>query len=206
MPSFQINLNTVEIERESTSNGLYKRFSRLLGEKMNRSKSKSESQISFKNSIQLLTWTGLDNTRSPASISFTPVLGHKASKNDVSTDDLHDELHKLSLPSIRWKMLRSILKMSDNTPAKFIIIQHLKETTAGFMGRPKPTLPLLIDKDLKKLAEQMPTIIISLKLPYQLQSIDDLKKLEKTLKDQKIWKTLMQNIHVLDEDVNDDEV
>ncbi len=77
-------------------------------------------------------------------------------------------------------MLGHTLHMSDDIPAKRATIHYFDTTaTSKFLGRPRHTLPRVIENDLKRAAgqpEQHPAR--KLGLPNQLQSINDLRKLE----------------------------
>jgi hypothetical protein len=70
--------------------------------------------------------------------------------------------------------------MSDDILAKRATIHYFDTTTTSkFLGRQRHTLPRVIDNDLKRTAgqpDQHPAR--KLGLPNQLQSIDDLQKLE----------------------------
>jgi hypothetical protein len=79
----------------------------------------------------------------------------------------------------RWRMFGHILRMNDTIPAKRATLHYFDQIGKGFLGRPRHTLSLEIDKDLKRASKQEPNHpALTLGLPNQLKSIEDLRTLE----------------------------
>lgn len=92
----------------------------------------------------------------------------------------------------RWRMFGHTLRMTDDTPAKRAMLHYFDETTSSYLGRPRHTLPLVINKDLKLAAVQPLDIKSQFNLPSQLKTIRDLRSLETLAKDRNQWIQLVQ--------------
>ena len=88
-------------------------------------------------------------------------------------------------------MLGHTLRMTDDTPAKHAMLHYFDKTSSSFLGRPRTTLPLVIDKDLKLAAKQPPNTMGQFELPNQLKTINDLRRLEALASDRKEWMNLV---------------
>ena len=77
------------------------------------------------------------------------------------------------LRQARWRLFGHVLRMSNETPAKLATTQYFNTITGGevkrFRGRPRKTLPVLLDEDLK-LAHQHYTTSSLNCLPKQLKT------------------------------------
>jgi hypothetical protein len=71
----------------------------------------------------------------------------------ISNVDLYKRCEMTELEPIirnaRWRMFGHTLRKDDNIPAKRATLHYFDKIDAGFQGRPRQTLPLLVDKDLK---------------------------------------------------------
>jgi hypothetical protein len=96
----------------------------------------------------------------------------------------------------RWRMLGHTLRMTDDTPAKRAMLHYFDPTAANssFLGRPRQTLPLTINNDLKLAAAQPTDIMGQFNLPHQLKNINDLRRLETLADDRQQWKQLVQYV------------
>jgi hypothetical protein len=98
-------------------------------------------------------------------------------------------------PDIRgasWRMLGHTLRMTDDTPEKRAMLQYFDVTTSSYLGRPRHTLPLVINKDLKLAAAQPRVITGQFNIQTQLKTITDLRRLETLANDRKQWIQLVQ--------------
>ncbi len=90
----------------------------------------------------------------------------------------------------RWRMLGHTLRMADNTPAKKAMLHYFDKTTSSFLGRPRHTLPLVINQDLKMAATN--NITGHFNIPSQLKKIEDLRALETLANDRNRWIKLVK--------------
>ena len=98
----------------------------------------------------------------------------------------------------RWRMLGHVLRMEDETPAKYATINYFEKGEKAFLGRPRTSLVTVISEDLKLASVQQNNENTQLgHLPSQLKSIADLKQLETIAKERTKWKTIVANMHVL---------
>ena len=88
-------------------------------------------------------------------------------------------------------MLEHVLRMTDDTPAKHATIHYFDNVVKGstFVGRPRTTLPLLIDKDLKLVVAQpdLSNYQLDSPIPNQFKTIADLRCLETLASDRARW-------------------
>jgi hypothetical protein len=114
----------------------------------------------------------------------------------ISNSKLYDTCNMRELgPDIRgarWRMLGHTLRMTDDTPAKRAMLHYFDVTTSSYLGRPRHTLPLVINKDLKLAAVQPHDITGQFNIPTQLKTITDLRRLETLANDRKQWIQLVQ--------------
>jgi hypothetical protein len=89
-------------------------------------------------------------------------------------------------------MFDHTLRMDDSIPAKRATLHYFDQTPKGFQGRPRQTLPLAINQDLKRAASQsIQHPVHALDLPRQLKSIEDLRKLESLARVRLEWNTVV---------------
>ena len=120
------------------------------------------------------------------------------------TDTIHnDDLYKLTKSVPLSEELRLVLRMSDNVPAKqeMLYYFHIASIEKGLAGRPRTTLPVIIDKDLQDIAKaakkpgrKKNTIKA---LPSRLVSLGDLRTLEGLARERKKWKSTIEDAHAL---------
>jgi hypothetical protein len=100
-------------------------------------------------------------------------------------------------------MLGHVLRMNDDVPAKQAMLYyfHDEKKAKSLAGRPRTTLPIVIDQDLqsvahaaKKPGRKKNTIKA---LSPRLTSISDLRTLEKRARERKEWKTTIEDAHAL---------
>jgi hypothetical protein len=100
--------------------------------------------------------------------------------NIISNKELYRRCKAQELDTIirtsRWKLLGHTLRMADNTPAKLAMIRYFEPASEGFVGRPRTTIPVLLNNDLK---EVNPQTLHRLKIPAKLNSLEDLWRLER---------------------------
>ena len=104
----------------------------------------------------------------------------------------------------RWKLMGHILRMNDEVPAKKAMAYYFDDHQAlgGFRGRPRTTIATKINQDLVDIAEasshkrgrKQATIK---ELPKTLQSIHDLRQLERLSKNRKTWRSTIMDAHAL---------
>jgi hypothetical protein len=104
----------------------------------------------------------------------------------------------------RWKLMGHILRMNDEVPAKKAMTYYFDDHQAlgGFRGRPRTTIATKINQDLVDIAEasshkrgrKQATIK---ELPKTLQSIHDLRQLERLSKNRKTWRSTIMDAHAL---------
>jgi hypothetical protein len=100
-----------------------------------------------------------------------------------------------TIRAARWRMLGHTLRFTSDTPAKHATRHYFDPVTSGFMGRPRQSLPLVIDKDLKLAAAALPPDeAAQFNLPTQLKSINDLNRLETLAFDQHKWMRIVKSV------------
>jgi hypothetical protein len=115
----------------------------------------------------------------------------------ISNANLYKKCNMKELEPIirnaRWRMFGHTLRMNDDIPAKRATIRFFDSDTEKFLGRPRHTLPRVIDKDLERAAaqpNQHPAR--KLGLPKQLKTIDDLRKLESLASVRSKWNNIVK--------------
>lgn len=96
----------------------------------------------------------------------------------------------------RWRLLGHVLRMANNIPAKKSMLSYFNEGI-GFRGRPRITLPSIINSELEAIATKYPEIRKQHQLPAQLKSVTDLQMLEQSARQRKNWSNLVDAVHVL---------
>ena len=123
------------------------------------------------------------------------ILGIKYPRR-ISNTKLYEKCYMAELgPDIRgarWRMLGHTLRMTDDTPAKRAMLHYFDTTTSSYLGRPRHTLPLTINNDLKLAAAQPQDITSQFNLPSQLKTITELRSLEKLANDRDQWIQLVK--------------
>ena len=104
---------------------------------------------------------------------------------------------KHTIRGARWCMLGHVLRMTDDTPAKCATIHYFDDKTESFKGRPRTTLATVFEQDLKLAAQQQDKPVL-LNLPAQLKNRDDMRLLEELATDRLTWKSIVENMHVLE--------
>ena len=88
----------------------------------------------------------------------------------------------------RWRMFgHDVLRMSNEVPAKSITKHYFDPRKKSFFVKPRTTLPILLDKDLKT---------ANALIPKQLQTLSDLDQLEILANERSLWKTIVANMQV----------
>ena len=95
----------------------------------------------------------------------------------------------------RWRMLGHVLRMDDDTPAKYATIKYF-DKGKSFLGRPRTTIATIINEDINLAHAQQNREVFSL-LPSQLKNTTDLKQLETAANDRSKWILIVANMHVL---------
>ena len=120
----------------------------------------------------------------------------------ISNQDLYKKCDTSELTPIiraaRWRMLGHVLRMADDTPAKYATIHFFDQATTAFKGRPITTLATVMNDDLELAKKQQQTSQKALdELPKQLKKLEDIKHLEKLAKDRSKWSSIVANMQVL---------
>ena len=99
----------------------------------------------------------------------------------------------------RWKMVGHTLRMADDIPAKQAMLHYFSEIpkNKSFKGRPRTSLPIVLNQDLKLANEQLNLQASGINLPTQIKNLKDLRKLEDAAKNRKVWKLFAENMQVI---------
>ena len=87
--------------------------------------------------------------------------------------------------------------MTDETSAKHATINYFDDNKNGFNGRPRITLPLILEKNLKMITAQSDSHKVHQfdpTLPHQLKCREDLRRLEVLATDRVQWKRLVSYV------------
>lgn len=131
------------------------------------------------------------------------VLGVYYSRK-IATEKLYKTSNTVELKhtirKARWRLLGHILRMDNATPAKFATMAYYQDTESErFAGRPRTTLPGLLDKDIDLAHKQNKSDSPLQLLPKQLlKQLDDLLELETLASDRKEWRSIVANMYVLE--------
>ena len=131
-------------------------------------------------------------------IRYPDTIHNKDLYKRTDSIPISDELFKS-----RWSMLGHVLRMNNDVPAKQAMIYYFRDEQSAnsFVGRPRTTLPIAIDKDLQniKTAAKNPgrkkNTIKS--LPKRLDSISALQTLETMARGRKLWMTMIEDAYAL---------
>ena len=83
----------------------------------------------------------------------------------------------------RWRLFGHILRRNEEIPANKAMQLYFHRTEKRFRGRPTTTLPVIINKDLSQIQDNL-----------SLKSTDDLKYLRSLTQDRDQWKSLTKQI------------
>ena len=131
-------------------------------------------------------------------IRYPDIIHNKDLYKRTDSIPISDELFKS-----RWSMLGHVLRMNNDVPAKQAMIYYFRDEQSAnsFVGRPRTTLPIEIDKDLqniktvaKKPGRKKNTIK---SLPKRLDSISALQTLETMARGRKLWMTMIEDAYAL---------
>ena len=133
--------------------------------------------------------------RSIVGIRYPQVISNAELYNKCGAVEL-----QFAIRGARWRMLGHVLRMTKDTPAKHAMIYYFSNRKDGFTGRPRTTLPIIIDKDLKAMAKQTSTHHNQneLDIPKQLTDLSDMEKLETLANSRQKWKSIVTNMQVLE--------
>ena len=105
----------------------------------------------------------------------------------ISNKTLYKKCNEKSLAThileSRWRLFGHILRRNEEIPANKAMELYLHRTEKRFRGRPTTTLPVIINKDLSQIQDNL-----------SLKSTDDLKYLRSLAQDRDQWKTLTKQI------------
>lgn len=123
---------------------------------------------------------------------FRSILGIRY-PNTITNEGLYRRCKARQLDTIireaRWKMLGHTLRMDDEIPAKLAMIKYFAPTERGFQGRPRTTLPVLLNKDLADTSKSQ--ALRQLNIPKTLKELEELRQLEKRARDRKSRKQVV---------------
>ena len=83
----------------------------------------------------------------------------------------------------RWRLFGHILRRNEEIPANKAMELYFLRTEKRFRGRTTTTLPVIINKDLSQIQDNL-----------SLKSTDDLKYLRSLAQDRDQWKSLTKQI------------
>ena len=83
----------------------------------------------------------------------------------------------------RWRLFGHILRRNEEIPANKAMQLYFHRTEKRFRGRPTTTLPVIINKDLSQIQDNL-----------SLKSTNDLKYLRSLTQDRDQWKSLTKQI------------
>ena len=113
----------------------------------------------------------------------------------ITNEELYKKCETTELQNIirgaRRKMLGHVLRMTEDTPAKYAMVHYFDPRANCFRGRPRITLPVVINHDLERYAS-----LRQLGIPAKLQTLDDLRQLEATAQEHSKWRCIVANIQV----------
>jgi hypothetical protein len=82
----------------------------------------------------------------------------------------------------RWRLLGHTLRMPSDVPANLAMHAFCTDSvTPKFCDRSKVALPIVLDRDFKKLT-----------LPHELASAADVTRLRELAQDRAVWKALVE--------------
>lgn len=118
----------------------------------------------------------------------------------ISNEALYKKCNTTELDYIirgaRWRLLGHILRMSEDVPAKRATVHYFDACIDAFRGRPRTTMPVLLNHDLETAAAQPHANYPQLGLPRQLKNIKDLRTLETLAQERSTWKKIVANMQV----------
>ena len=90
----------------------------------------------------------------------------------------------------RWKLFGHILRRDPTIPANLAMKFYFEEKTTGFRGKPRTTLPVILNQDLEELylKTEPHHSDHNYTKRLKLNNKEDLEKLRKMAEDRKQWK------------------
>ena len=79
-------------------------------------------------------------------------------------------------------------RQNEKNFKKFIYLQYFESASEGFVGRPRTTIPVLLNNDLK---EVNPQTLHRLNIPVKLNSLEDSWRLEQAARERTSWQHLV---------------
>jgi hypothetical protein len=130
------------------------------------------------------------------------VLGIKYPRK-IPNSKLYNTTNTVELKHVirraRWRMFGHTLRMSNKTPAKLAMMQYFSSTnTDCFIGRPRTTLPGILDKDISLAQKQQKANSPLQLLPKQLKTAEDFQEIEKLARNRSLWRSIVANMYVLE--------
>ena len=114
--------------------------------------------------------------------------------NTISNVRLYEQCKCGKMSSLirknRWRLLGHVLRMANNIPAKHSMLSYFNNG-AGFRGRPRTTLPTIINSELEAIATKYPEIRKHINSQLNLNHLETCKC--------SIWSNLVDSVHVLDQ-------
>ena len=105
----------------------------------------------------------------------------------ISNKTLHKKCYENLLSThileSRWRLFGHILRRNEETPANKAMQLYFHRTEKRFRGRPTTTLPVIMNRDLSRIQDNL-----------SLKSTDDLKYLRSLAQDRDQWKSLTKQI------------
>jgi hypothetical protein len=141
--------------------------------------------------------------RAVINVCYPNVISNEALYERTKSQPIRHEMFHA-----RWRMLGHTLRMSNKIPAKKAMITYFEELEGeaiGIQGKPRTTLPNVINKDIQMIREvfevvrntDRQTAAQLERIPCQLKSKEDLFTLEKMAKARTKWRKFVDNAHAL---------
>ena len=95
-----------------------------------------------------------------------------------------------TMKEARWKLFGHILRRDPTIPANLAMKFYFEEKTTGFRGKPRTTLPVILNQDLEDLYlnTEPHHSDHNYTKRLKLNNNEDLEKLRKMAEDRNIWK------------------
>ena len=123
-------------------------------------------------------------------IFYPTKISNKALYKKAGEKPLSDTMRRA-----RWRLFGHILRRNSNIPANVAMQFYFKDQSSGFRGRPRTTLPVVLNKDLMKFQNH-----IKKKREYRsyrnlrLEKSEDLERIRLIAQDRDKWKKLIMII------------
>lgn len=123
----------------------------------------------------------------------------------IKNEKLYEKTQSVPLSVIvikqRWKLFGHILRLDEATPAQKVMSYYFSKNRTkhtGFQGRPRTTLPMIINHDLASINKRSSTShdhsYAKTTLPSKLSTVEDLAALKEHAQDRKDWQDLVAQI------------